>query len=57
MEAGKALWEGFGRRQERQARFDELKDVIVLMSLPRISSVTEQNCLVDSKFTINKGPN
>ncbi|CAO2647661.1 Nn.00g085830.m01.CDS01 [Neocucurbitaria sp. VM-36] len=54
-DAGKALWTAFEARQGRKARFEEIGDVVVLMSLPRMSLVNGQNLFADGGFTINEG--
>lgn len=54
-EAGKALWESCEKRQGRKAAFEEVGDVVVLMSLPRMSLVNGQNLFIDGGFTINEG--
>lgn len=55
LEAGEAMWRSFVERQGREARFEEVGDVVVLMSLPRMSLVVGQNLFVDGGFTINEG--
>ena len=54
-EEGRALWNGFEARQGRKATFEEIGDVVVLMSLPRMSLVNGHNMFVDNGFTINEG--
>ncbi|KAJ4377979.1 hypothetical protein N0V83_000809 [Neocucurbitaria cava] len=56
-DAGKAMWAEFEARQGRSARFEEIGDVVVLMSLPRMSLVNGQNLFADGGFTINEGNN
>lgn len=59
-EVGKALaqdgWAGFERRQGRKASFDEVGDVVVLLSTPRMSLVVGHNLVIDGGFTINENP-
>lgn len=52
---GANAWEGFEKRQGRKAQFEEVGDVVVLMSLPRMSLVNGANLFVDGGFTINEG--
>lgn len=52
---GEQLWSSFEARQGRKASFDEVGDVVVLMSLPRMSLVNGANLFVDGGFTINEG--
>lgn len=54
-EKGRALWARLEERQGRKAQFEEVGDVVVLMSLPRMSLVNGQNLFVDGGFTINEG--
>ena len=54
-ESGKALWSAFEARQGRAAKFEEIGDVVVLISLPRMSLVNGQNLFADGGFTINEG--
>jgi len=54
-EEGRALWNGFEARQGRKATFEEIGDVVVLMSLPRMSLVNGHNMFVDNGFTVNEG--
>ncbi|KAH0847214.1 hypothetical protein AYO21_02603 [Fonsecaea monophora] len=51
--AGKA-WEEYEARQGRKATFDEIGDVVVLLSLPRMSLVVGHNLVIDGGFTINE---
>ncbi|KAF2117374.1 hypothetical protein BDV96DRAFT_490266 [Lophiotrema nucula] len=55
MDLGMKLWEGFEKRQGRKAKFEEVGDVVVLLSLPRCSLVNGQNLFIDGGFTINEG--
>lgn len=52
---GKVLWDGFEKRQGRKAMMEEIGDVVVLMSLPRMSLVNGHNMFIDNGFTINEG--
>ncbi|KAF2825452.1 NAD(P)-binding protein [Ophiobolus disseminans] len=54
-DTGRVLWEGFEKRQGRKAVFEEVGDVVVLMSLPRMSLVNGHNLFIDNGFTINEG--
>ena len=51
---GAKLWEIFEKRQGRKAQFEEVGDVVVLMSLPRMSLVNGANLFIDGGFTINE---
>jgi len=53
--AGQAMWKAMEARQGRSAQFEEIGDVVVLMSTPRMSLVNGQNLFVDGGFTINEG--
>ncbi|KAF2638616.1 NAD(P)-binding protein [Massarina eburnea CBS 473.64] len=53
--AGEVLWEGFEKRQGRKAVFEEVGDVVVLLSTPRMSLVVGANLCVDGGFVINEG--
>ena len=53
--AGKQMWDGFEKRQGRKARVEEVGDVVVLLSLPRMSLVNGHNLFVDGGFTIHEG--
>lgn len=44
-------------RQGRQATFDEVGDVVVLLSTPRMSLVNGVNLPIDGGFVINENPN
>lgn len=44
--AGK-VWEEYEARQGRKATFDEVGDVVVLLSLPRMSLVVGHNLVID----------
>lgn len=54
MGVGEAMWEKFVERQGREAKFEEIGDVVVLMSSPRMSLVVGQNLFIDGGFTINE---
>ncbi|TKA82584.1 hypothetical protein B0A55_01182 [Friedmanniomyces simplex] len=53
---GDAAWKTFEDRQGRQASFDEVGDVVVLLSTPRMSLVQGHNLVIDGGFTINEMP-
>lgn len=55
MGVGEKVWDQFVERQGRVARFEEVGDVVVLMSTPRMSLVVGQNLFIDGGFTINEG--
>ncbi|KJX97712.1 oxidoreductase like protein [Zymoseptoria brevis] len=44
----------YERRQGRNATFDEVGDVVVLLSTPRMSLVNGHNLVIDGGFTINE---
>ncbi|OCK73031.1 NAD(P)-binding protein [Lepidopterella palustris CBS 459.81] len=48
------VWKTFEGRQGRAATVDEVGDVVVLLSLPRMSLVNGQNLFIDGGFTINE---
>ena len=52
---GEQLWKSFENRQGRAAVFEEVGDVVVLLSTPRMSLVNGQNLFIDGGFTINEG--
>lgn len=52
---GQALWDAFVDRQGRAAAFEEVGDVVVLLSTPRMSLVNGVNLPIDNGFTINEG--
>lgn len=52
---GQKLWQQFEERQGRSAVFEEVGDVVVLMSTPRMSLVNGQNLFIDGGFTVNEG--
>ncbi|KAF2463058.1 NAD(P)-binding protein [Lindgomyces ingoldianus] len=54
MKLGQEMWSTFEARQGRKAQFEEVGDVVVLMSLPRMSLVNGQNLFIDGGFTINE---
>lgn len=43
-------------RQGRSATFEEVGDVVVLLSTPRMSLVNGVNLPIDGGFVINEGP-
>lgn len=45
-QAGK-VWEEYEARQGRKATFDEIGDVVVLLSTPRMSLVVGHNLVID----------
>lgn len=47
-------WGQFEARQGRLATFDEIGDVVVLLSNPRMSLVVGHNLVIDGGFTINE---
>jgi NAD(P)-dependent dehydrogenase (short-subunit alcohol dehydrogenase family) len=49
------LWSQFEDRQGRTAAFEEVGDVVVLLSTPRMSLVNGVNLPIDNGFTINEG--
>lgn len=53
-EASGSAWTKFEARQGRQASFDEVGDVVVLLSTPRMSLVCGHNMVIDNGFTINE---
>jgi NAD(P)-dependent dehydrogenase (short-subunit alcohol dehydrogenase family) len=55
MDIGEKLWDAFEARQGRSASFNEIGDVVVLLSVPRCSLVNGQNLFIDGGFTINEG--
>jgi NAD(P)-dependent dehydrogenase (short-subunit alcohol dehydrogenase family) len=44
---GQAYWETFEKRQGREASFEEIGDVVVLLSTPRMSLVNGHNLVID----------
>ncbi|EMF14484.1 NAD(P)-binding protein [Sphaerulina musiva SO2202] len=46
-------WPHYEARQGRSASFDEVGDVVVLLSTPRMSLVNGHNLVIDGGFTIN----
>lgn len=54
---GAEMWSEFEKRQGREAQFEEVGDVVVLLSLPRCSLVNGTNVFVDGGFTVNEGNN
>lgn len=48
-------WDAFIARQERAAMFDEVGDVVVVLTSPRMSLVNGANLAVDNGFTVNAG--
>jgi NAD(P)-dependent dehydrogenase (short-subunit alcohol dehydrogenase family) len=53
-EEGDAAWGAFEARQGRKATFNEVGDVVVLLSTPRMSLVVGHNLVIDGGFTINE---
>lgn len=49
------LWDELESRQGRSAAFEEVGDVVMLMSVPRMSLVVGQNLFVDRGFAVNMG--
>ncbi|GIZ42292.1 hypothetical protein CKM354_000556700 [Cercospora kikuchii] len=49
-------WPTYEARQGRKATFDEVGDVVVLLSTPRMSLVNGHNLVIDNGFTINEAP-
>ena len=47
-------WKIFEDRQGRKATFNEIGDVVVLLSTPRMSLVNGHNLVIDGGFTINE---
>jgi NAD(P)-dependent dehydrogenase (short-subunit alcohol dehydrogenase family) len=47
-------WKVYEDRQGRKATFDEIGDVVVLLSTPRMSLVNGHNLVIDNGFTINE---
>lgn len=50
----KDAWKIYEDRQGRKASFDEIGDVVVLLSTPRMSLVNGHNLVIDNGFTINE---
>ncbi|KAF2163670.1 hypothetical protein M409DRAFT_68276 [Zasmidium cellare ATCC 36951] len=48
------LWAVFEARQGRVAKNEEIGDVVVLLSTPRMSLVNGHNLVIDNGFTINE---
>lgn len=48
------MWKVFEARQGRIAANDEVGDVVVLLSTPRMSLVNGHNLVIDNGFTINE---
>ena len=48
-------WEEYVARQGRMAHPDEIGDVVVLLSTPRMSLVNGHNLVIDGGYTINQG--
>ena len=46
-EEGTKQWEVYEKRQGRKATFDEVGDVVVLLSTPRMSLVVGHNLVID----------
>ncbi|KAK4937922.1 hypothetical protein LTR10_021563 [Elasticomyces elasticus] len=53
-DSGMATWAEYEARQGRKATFDEVGDVVVLLSTPRMSLVVGHNLVIDGGFTINE---
>ncbi|RFU33264.1 hypothetical protein B7463_g3057, partial [Scytalidium lignicola] len=51
---GTSIWKQFEARQGRSAVFEEIGDVVVLVSTPKMSLVNGHNIMVDGGFTINE---
>ncbi|KAK3056930.1 hypothetical protein LTR09_001968 [Extremus antarcticus] len=51
---GSDAWTEYEKRQGRAAHPDEIGDVVVLLSTPRMSLVNGHNLVVDNGFTINE---
>ncbi len=49
-----AVWKQYEDRQGRKADFEEVGDVVVLLSNPRMSLVNAHNLVIDGGFTINE---
>ena len=47
-------WEGYEARQGRRAHPNEVGDVVVLLSTPRMSLVNGHNLVIDGGFTIDE---
>lgn len=47
-------WKGYEARQGRLATFNEVGDVVVLLSTPRMSLVNGHNLVIDGGFTVNE---
>lgn len=50
-------WEEYEARQGRKGHPDEVGDVVVLLSTPRMSLVNGHNLVIDGGFTINESNN
>lgn len=48
------VWKVYEDRQGRKATFNEIGDVVVLLSTPRMSLVNGHNLVIDGGFTINE---
>jgi len=53
-EGGAAAWNVYQSRQGRKATPNEIGDVVVLLSTPRMSLVNGHNLVIDNGFTINE---
>jgi NAD(P)-dependent dehydrogenase (short-subunit alcohol dehydrogenase family) len=51
------IWKIYEDRQGRIATFDEIGDVVALLSTPRMSLVNGHNLVIDGGFTINENKN
>jgi NAD(P)-dependent dehydrogenase (short-subunit alcohol dehydrogenase family) len=47
-------WKVYENRQGRAASFNEIGDVVALLSTPRMSLVNGHNLVIDGGFTINE---
>lgn len=47
------VWEKYEARQGRKATYDEIGDVVVLLSLPRMSLVVGHNLVIDGYVTVH----
>lgn len=56
-EAHAEMWDSCLKRQGRKAMLEEVGDVVVLLSTPRMSLVNGHNLFIDNGFTINEVAN
>lgn len=47
------VWEKYEARQGRKATYDEIGDVVVLLSLPRMSLVVGHNLVIDGYVNVH----